>query len=300
LRRRDYGAGRLKAIAEELFERARFAGELGEGKKERLGKPACENREDHNCLFGAGALENHEIQILDSARQFRLATQGVVQLLEFFVNGAGSFEIEIFAGFVAFGFVGGAEGSAAGFEELDEAADFDVVFFFAATAKAWREAHFHFGVDAAGKGGIAANFDLATADFEEVEDTFGESVGGFSGGEGAVVRATGGCACCIHWDPACGVTAGIGVAQIHFKDCGRAKAHHGAIFFGEELLCVLVVGERLFERGSCYSIADCCGKIAQVEAFAGGIERAEESLQAAAQILRLYQIRLGPVVVRLD
>ena len=56
---------------------------------------------------------------------------------------------------------------------------------------------------------------------------------------------------------------------------------------------MLIVSEDLFKRGARQSITDAAGEIAEIEAFAGWIGRAEETLQSSAQILRANQKRFG-------
>ena len=48
----------------------------------------------------------------------------------------------------------------------------------------------------------------------------------------------------------------------------------------------LVVGEGLLEFGAGEAVANAAGEIAEIKALAGWIGRAEETLEAAAQILR--------------
>src|SRR5260370_34128235 len=78
-----------------------------------------------------------------------------------------------------------AREAATGVEELHESLHFRVIIFFAAAGKTRSQAHFHFGIHAAGKRGIAANFDLAAADFEKIGSAGGESFGGAARGKGA-------------------------------------------------------------------------------------------------------------------
>src|SRR6266478_4047789 len=76
-----------------------------------------------------------------------------------------AFEVQLLAGFLTLFFYRRSE-RAARFEELDQALNFDVIFFFCAASEARGKAHLHFGVEAAGKRGIAADFNLAAANFE--------------------------------------------------------------------------------------------------------------------------------------
>src|SRR5262249_8649576 len=88
--------------------------------------------------------------------------------------------------------------------------------------------------------------------------------------------------------------------QIHFQNSGRAEAHHRAIFFWENLLRVLVVGERLFESGGGDAVMNCFCKVAEDEASAGWIERAEEGLQAADELLGFDEVGFGFGIDRFD
>ena len=132
------------------------------------------------------------------------------------MNCGGALEVEIVAGFFAFEFDGGTQGIAVSVETLDEAIHFGVVFLFGAAGEARSETHFHFGIEAAGKSGIAANFYLAAPDFEEVEDALGKSEGEFAGREGAVVGAGGWRAAGVDGNVACDDAAWVGVAQGDF------------------------------------------------------------------------------------
>ena len=170
-------SGILKPRPKELFGGTGFSGELRERKKKWLGKTPGSNSEDGDGLIGTGSLKNDGVQILNAARKFGLSAQGFVDLVEFFVKRASAFEVEFLTRFFALGFVGRTQGVAAGFQELNKFLHFHVVFFLRAAGKARRKAHFHFGVDATWKRRIAANFDLAATDFEEVEDSFGKGFG---------------------------------------------------------------------------------------------------------------------------
>src|SRR6266404_1455535 len=97
----------------------------------------------------------------------------------------------------------------------------------------------------------------------------------------------------VYRNPAGDVAARVSIAQIEFEDGGRPQAHQVAIALGKEMFCVLVVSERLFERGTCQAIADASREVAQVQTFACRINGTEKPLQAPLQILRSNQKRLG-------
>src|SRR4029077_9612931 len=159
-------------------------------------------------------------------------------------------EIEIGAGALAVSFDRGAKRVAVSVEELHQALNLGVVFLLGASGKAWRKAHFHFGIDAAGKRWIAADFDLAAADFEQVESLLGKGERGFAGREGAVVSARGGRAGFVHRDAARDVAARVSIAQTDFQDGGRTQAREFAIALRKKMFGVLIVGEDLFELGA--------------------------------------------------
>jgi len=216
------------------------------------------------------------------------------------VKCAGFFEVQVFAGALAILLEGGAEGVAICFEKGDQAHDFGGVFFLAATGKARRETHFHFRIEAAGKRRIAANFDLAAADFEKVEDLAGEIVSRFAGGEGSVVGAAGWSACCIDGNAAGCEAPWVRVAQIHFKDGGRTETHELLVTLREEVLGVLIVGEGLLELGAGDAVTDALGKITQTEALGRGIQRAEEAIEPASEVLGANEEWLGGGIARKD
>ena len=272
---------------------AGLAGDFGEAEKERFGEAAAVDSKNADRLIFGGALKDYGVEIGDAAREFGAEAQRFVEFFEAFVERGGALEIEIGAGAFAVVFDGRAKRVAVGVEELHEALNLGVVFLFGASGEARREAHFHFGIDAAGECGIAADFDLAAADFEEVERLPGKGERGFSGREGTVVSACCGGAGFVDGDAASDVAARVGVAQADFEDGGRAQTREFAIAVREKMLGVLVVGEDLFERGAGEAVTNAAREFAEIEAFACWIGRAEEALQAAAQVLRADEEGLG-------
>ncbi len=160
---------------------------------------------------------------------------------------SGALEIEIGAGAFAVVFNRQAERVAVGVEELHQPLNLAVVFLFAASGKARGQTHFHFGIDAARKCWIATDFDLAAADFEQVESLLGEGERGFPGRKGTIVSACRGPAGFVNCYAAGDVAARVGVAQADFQDRGRTQAREFRITLWEELFCVLVIGQGLFK-----------------------------------------------------
>ena len=276
-----------------MFDGAGLAGDFGETDEERFGEAGGAIGEDGDGLVFGGALENNEIEVFDAAGEFGAQAEGVVEFFEAFVEESGVLEIEISAGLLAIGFDRRAKRVAAGVQKLDEALHFGGVLLWRAAGKAGCEAHFHFRVDATGKRGVAANFDLTAANFEEVESLLREDIGGFAGREGAVVSAGGGKAGIVDGNAASDIAARIGVAQTDFEDGGRAKAGEFAIALGEQMFGDVVVGDGLLEFGAGEAIANARGEIAKVEAFGAGIGWPEEALKAAAKILSAEKEGLG-------
>ena len=202
----------LEVVLENVFGRTRLAGDFAEAQEKRFAQTTGLKRENGDGLVFGGELEGDGVEILDAARQFGAEAESIVEFLDAFVERGGALEVELGAGAFADFLDGDAERIAAGVEKLHEAANFSGVFLFGAAGKARREAHFHFRVNAAGKRRIAANFDLAAANFEKVESLLGESVGGLARREGAVVSAGDGSARIVNGNGARDVTAWIGVA----------------------------------------------------------------------------------------
>ena len=174
-----------------MFGGAWLAGDFGEADVAGIGEAATADGECGDGLVFGGALEDDGVQILNAAREIGFAAERVVQFFNALVNRGGALEVEIVAGFFALDLDCDAEGIAVGVEELHEAIYLGVVFLFGAAGEAGGEAHLHLGVEAARESGIATDFDLAAADFEEIEDAIGECEGVFAGGVGAVVGAGG-------------------------------------------------------------------------------------------------------------
>src|SRR5580700_3146391 len=156
-RREGLPCAALEIVLENVFGGARLAGDFAKAQEKRLGEASAADAKDADGLLSRGALEN---------------------------NG-----VEIGAGALAVVFDGGAERVAVRVKELYQPLHFGVVFLLGAAGKARREAHFHFGIDAAGESGIAANFDLTAAHFEEIERLLGKSECRFPGREGPIVSA---------------------------------------------------------------------------------------------------------------
>ena len=133
-------------------------------------------------------------RITTSSSSIRRAISGIAaqcggNFFEALVQCGGAFEIESFACRFAFALEIFGERGAGGFERFENAADFHVVFLFGAAGEARREAHFHFRINAAGKIGIAADFDLAAANLEEVEKAFAEIFGEAARGEWPEIKS---------------------------------------------------------------------------------------------------------------
>ncbi len=96
--------------------RAGDAMQLGEiaqvAQEKRFRHPSAAHGVDADGLLFRGALQNHGVEILNSAGEFGPAAQDFVELLYFFVQGGGAFEVQLLAGFLvaeAFGLDNDAE-----------------------------------------------------------------------------------------------------------------------------------------------------------------------------------------------
>ena len=125
--------------------------------------------------MGIGAaLQNHGVEILDASNDIRNTAQGLFDFFEALVERGGTLEIERFAGGFTLVFETRGQDRALPREAFEQVADFAVVLLLGATRETRRQAHFHFGINAARKIGVAANFDLTATGFEEIEEAFAE------------------------------------------------------------------------------------------------------------------------------
>src|SRR5467141_5112012 len=200
---------RFELLAKNMLCRPRLAGNLGESQKKRLRQPSAAHGIDADGLLFGGPLQNHYVQVLNPPREFRPPAQNLIELLYFFVQGGCPLEVQLLAGFLTLFLDSRPRRSPARFEKLHEPLYFDVVFFFRAARKAWREAHFHLRVQATRKRRITADLDLAAPHFEQVEDPFGECLRGPPRCEWPVIRAARGRAGLIDGNPAGHVAARI-------------------------------------------------------------------------------------------
>ena len=129
-----------------------------------------------DCIFFRGSLKNDGVEIFETPREFRQPAQRFRRFLDAAMDRGGALEIERLARRLALALEFRRERGAARGQKRDHAAQFGVVFLLRASRKARREAHFHLGIHAAGIAGIAANLDLATADFEQVEKPGGKCI----------------------------------------------------------------------------------------------------------------------------
>src|SRR5579863_2034184 len=104
------------------------------------------------------------------------------------VNGGGVFEGEVGGGGVALGGAFAEQGLAVGIEVGLHPTHFSCVVLIAAAFETRGQAHFHFGIDAAGERGVGMEVVYAAAHFEEVERVVHEFFGGGARGERAVVE----------------------------------------------------------------------------------------------------------------
>ena len=143
-------------------------------------------------------------------------------------------------------------------ERSNDAAYFHVVVLFGATGEAGSEAHFHFRINAARVGGIAANLDLAAANFEEIEKVLCERFGKGSRGKRAKIER----AVCSNAPR--DVATRIFIPQVHLEHSRRTKLHHGSVSLWEIFVGLRIHRDGLLELRARNAIADARGHFAKV------------------------------------
>src|SRR6266852_55467 len=286
--------GGFELRAQDFLHGARLAGEFSEAQEEGLGNSPGANREDGNRLCFRGALENDGVEILDAPRDFRQAAQDVADLVEAAMQRRSALEVERSARGFAFLLDFRGQRTPAGAEKTHHALDFRVVILFRAARKTRREAHFHFRINAARKRRVAADFDLAAPNLEEVQKFFGKRIGSAARRKWSVIQSAGRSArSLVGADAARDVAARVGVRQIHFQQRRRAQPRQFLIPARKEPLRVLVIGEGLLETRAGQAVTNGSREFAKVEPLRRRVGRAEQALQAAPQIGRANQERLG-------
>src|SRR6266851_5574537 len=91
---------RFKMLAKDLLRGPRLAGNLRESQEKRLCQSSAAHAVDANRLFFRGPLQNHGVEVLNPPREFRPPAQNLIELLYFFVQGGGPFEVQLLAGFL--------------------------------------------------------------------------------------------------------------------------------------------------------------------------------------------------------
>src|SRR5260370_32040478 len=277
--------GGFELRAQDFLHGARRAGEFSEAQEEWLGNSSRANREDGNRLRFRGALENDGVEILDAPRDFRQAAQDVADLVEAAMQRRSALEVERSARGFAFLLDFRGQRTPAGAEKTHHALDFRVVILFRAARKTRREAHFHFRINAARKRRVAADFDLAAPNLEEVQKFFGKRVGGAARGKRSVIQSAGRSARgLVGADAARDVAARIGVRQIHFQQRRRPQARQFLIPARKDPLRVLVIREGLLEARAGQAVTNGSREFAKVEPLRRRVRRAEQAVQAAPKI----------------
>ena len=103
-------------------------------------------------VWSWAALENHRVDVADIAGYLRAAAQRAIEFLQALVEDAGFFEIEILAGLFTFFFSASRRELPPVSKNL-RASELRAVLFFRAAGETRREAHLHFGIEAAGEVG---------------------------------------------------------------------------------------------------------------------------------------------------
>ena len=243
----------------------------------------------------SAALKDGRVERVDGAGNFRNRATGGVGFFDIAVQRGGAFEVQIRAGRFALVFERAREGGAAGGQEGRGAFGFGGVFFGCAARKARRQAHLHFRVDAAGKGRIAADFDLAAAKEEKIQKRFKKSIGRAARGEWTEVETA-------RAGTPRNIGARIGAGPVELDQRGRAETHAAAVFARPQSARLLVMRERLLERRAGDAKTNAAGVGGEIDALGRRVERAHQQAHAAAQVRRTQKQgpRRGEVRAGLD
>src|SRR6267378_2959796 len=235
------GFRRLQPLAQDLLDRSGLTGEFGEAQHPRLLDAAGAHQKHGNRIFFRGSLENHRIEIIELAREFRQTAQRFACFFYTAVDSGGALKIERFAGSLAFALVFRRERRAARRQKRNHAAYFDVVIFLRAPREARCQTHFHLGIHAARKTWVAANLDLAAANLKQVEKSGGECIRRSARGKRAEIKS-------VRADPPRGVAPRISIRQADLEHRGRTQPQPLAVLRRPKCARVLPVQETQLKR----------------------------------------------------
>ncbi len=170
-------------------------------------------------------------------------------------------EVECFAGRFPLACKLFGEGLTCGFQSFQHTADFRVIFLLRSACKAGSEAHFHLRIDAAGEIRIAADFDLAPANLENIEEAFRKCVRHTARSKRANIKTF------IGANAPRDVATGILVSEIDFQQRWGAQPHQIMVAPWEISACVLIERESLFEFRTCNPIANPRSHVTQIESL---------------------------------
>src|SRR5260370_41552277 len=87
-------------FAKDLLRGPRLTRHLRESQEKRLCQSSAAHAVDADRLLFRSPLQNYRVQVLNPPREFRSPAQNLIELLYFFVQGGGPFEVQLLAGFL--------------------------------------------------------------------------------------------------------------------------------------------------------------------------------------------------------
>src|SRR5579872_274987 len=166
----------LEMLPQNCLHRSRLARFIKTNIQWRRNQPVYDG-ENRNRLIANRTLQNHGIQCIHTLCYFREAAKHAICLIEFFMQDGRALKIRRFARRFPFALHCSRQERPARFQRLEYAIHLDVVIFLRTACEARREAHLHLRIYAPGETGVAADLNLAPANFKKIEELIGERFG---------------------------------------------------------------------------------------------------------------------------
>ena len=263
-----------------------------DGKGERAGDQAGVDQEERH-RFGEGRGLHHDgVELIDAAHDLRKLAEYGLQLFNSGVQGGGVFEFKTGRCLVALRRDFPHQRVSAAVEIGLHPANLSPVIVVGAAFEARREAHFHFGIDAAGKVRVGMEVVDAASHLEEIQRIVGELFCRGARGERTIVKRAPARAA----EPGGNRGARVFIFHMQLEQRGKTEAQAVRVSFRESRAKLSIQEKTGFEIGARGSELDGAHAVAQVQS-AGLFRRAEEALQAAAQVGGLADVGLGLGIV---
>ena len=223
---------RFEEFAQPLFPRSRLRRGIGKFEDKRVYYLSAAYPENSNGAFRLRTHDDCRMKLFDRTNDIGKRPLQILDSFQALVQSSSLLEIEFGAGRFALAGQGIGKRTPSRTQISSRAVHLFRIFGNGAPPEAGRQAHFHLGIDASGKIGIAADFDLAAANSKKIEPTFKEAFRCASGGKGTQIQTRGA-------QTTSDIRTRIGVRQVQLYKGRRVETQALAIVSRPQNSCLL-------------------------------------------------------------